>query len=84
MEAFKRNEQPFKIAVLDDDPTGIQTVHYVYVYTDWEISTIREAFKDSSCLFYIITNSRSRQRRCTEPLPADCWPCPGKPISRFW
>ena len=25
MEAFKRNEQPFKIAVLDDDPTGIQT-----------------------------------------------------------
>ena len=25
-----------KIVVLDDDPTGIQTVHGIYVYTDWE------------------------------------------------
>ncbi len=68
MEAFKRNEQPFKIAVLDDDPTGIQTVHDVYVYTDWEISTLREAFKDSSCLFYILTNSRSFGKKQTEEV----------------
>ena len=68
MEAFKRNEQPFKIAVLDDDPTGIQTVHDVYVYTDWEISTLREAFKDSSRLFYILTNSRSFGKKQTEEV----------------
>ena len=24
-----------KIIVLDDDPTGVQTVHEVSVYTDW-------------------------------------------------
>ena len=24
-----------KIIVLDDDPTGVQTVHDVSVYTDW-------------------------------------------------
>ena len=23
------------VVVLDDDPTGIQTVHGLYVYTDW-------------------------------------------------
>lgn len=68
MEAFKRNEQPFKIAVLDDDPTGIQTVHGVYVYTDWETDTIREAFRDSGSLFYILTNSRSFGRIQTEEV----------------
>jgi hypothetical protein len=31
-----------KILVLDDDPTGGQTVHVVSEYTDWEEETIRE------------------------------------------
>ena len=29
-----------KIVVLDDDPTGIQTVHGIYVYTDWSPETL--------------------------------------------
>lgn len=29
-----------KIVVLDDDPTGIQKVHGIHVYTDWEESSI--------------------------------------------
>jgi uncharacterized protein YgbK (DUF1537 family) len=48
-----------KIIVLDDDPTGIQTVHDVYVYTDWHLETIQEAFQDANNLFFILTNSRS-------------------------
>ncbi len=48
-----------KIIVLDDDPTGIQTVHDVYVYTDWCLETIRKAFHDTNDLFFILTNSRS-------------------------
>ena len=24
-----------KIVVIDDDPTGVQTVHGIHVYTDW-------------------------------------------------
>ena len=34
-----------KIVVLDDDPTGVQTVHGVHVYTDWSISSINKALK---------------------------------------
>jgi len=47
-----------KIIVLDDDPTGVQTVHDVYVYTDWSIESIRKGFKAPEKLFYLLTNSR--------------------------
>ena len=33
-----------KIIVLDDDPTGVQTVHDVSVYTDWSEETIERGF----------------------------------------
>ena len=33
-EEIHKNER--KIVVLDDDPTGVQTVHGVCVYTDWK------------------------------------------------
>ena len=33
-----------KIVVLDDDPTGVQTVHDISVYTNWEKDTIRQGF----------------------------------------
>jgi uncharacterized protein YgbK (DUF1537 family) len=48
-----------KIVVLDDDPTGIQTVHGISVYTDWSIESIRSGFSEPSRMFYILTNSRS-------------------------
>lgn len=47
-----------KIVVLDDDPTGVQTVHDISVYTNWEKDTIRQGFEESNNLFYILTNSR--------------------------
>lgn len=47
-----------KIIVLDDDPTGTQTVHHVSVFTDWSLDTIREGFLDKNRMFYILTNSR--------------------------
>ena len=48
-----------KIVVLDDDPTGVQTVHDISVYTDWSEKSIRQGFMEKSKLFYILTNSRS-------------------------
>lgn len=48
-----------KIIVLDDDPTGIQTVHDVLVITKAEDGPIKEAFEREDKLFYILTNSRS-------------------------
>lgn len=47
-----------KIVVLDDDPTGVQTVHDVSVYTDWMKDSIRQGFQEKNNLFYILTNSR--------------------------
>ena len=50
---------PFKIIVLDDDPTGVQTVHDVSVYTDWDEASIRAGFEEQNKMFFILTNSRS-------------------------
>lgn len=47
-----------KIIVLDDDPTGVQTVHGVSVYTDWTVESIEAGFKEEQPMFFILTNSR--------------------------
>lgn len=48
-----------KIVVLDDDPTGVQTVHDISVYTDWEYETILAGFKETNSMFFVLTNSRA-------------------------
>jgi uncharacterized protein YgbK (DUF1537 family) len=52
-------KSPRKVVVLDDDPTGTQTVHGIDVLTGWEVEDLRQAFLSDSKLFYILTNSRS-------------------------
>ena len=52
-----------KIVVLDDDPTGVQTVHGVYVYTDWSKDSIKRGFEDENSIFFILTNSRGLLKR---------------------
>jgi len=47
-----------KIIVLDDDPTGSQTVHGCLLLTRWDPATLREALRDPSPLFFILTNTR--------------------------
>src|SRR5688572_21806601 len=49
-----------KLVVLDDDPTGTQTVYDVPVLTTWEVDTLRAEFSGPHPCFYILTNSRSR------------------------
>lgn len=49
---------PTTVIVLDDDPTGTQTVHDIPVVTNWENHTL-EAEIAQSKVFYILTNSRS-------------------------
>ncbi|MCH5278118.1 MAG: hypothetical protein J1E80_09875 [Desulfovibrionaceae bacterium] len=49
---------PHKIVVLDDDPTGVQTVHDISVFTDWTPESIEQGFDESVKVFYILTNSR--------------------------
>lgn len=48
-----------KVVVLDDDPTGTQTVYDVPVLTEWDVGTLRAEFARPGPCFYILTNSRS-------------------------
>ena len=60
-----------KIVVLDDDPTGVQTVHDVSVYTDWDEDTIEQGFREEGQIFFILTNSRALTSKETEKVHQD-------------
>jgi uncharacterized protein YgbK (DUF1537 family) len=48
-----------KLVVIDDDPTGTQTVHDIELFTTWNRQTLAEALRNEPRLFYLLTNSRS-------------------------
>ena len=48
-----------RVVVLDDDPTGIQTVHGCLLLTQWNRSTVAVAFEDDCPFFYVLTNTRA-------------------------
>ena len=55
-----------KLVVLDDDPTGIQTVHGCLLITQWDEQSMTEAFEDEQPFFYILTNTRAMTREDAE------------------
>jgi uncharacterized protein YgbK (DUF1537 family) len=48
-----------KIIVLDDDPTGSQTVHSCLLLMQWDVETLRVALRDAAPIFFVLTNTRS-------------------------
>lgn len=48
-----------KIIVLDDDPTGSQTVHSCLLLTQWDVDTLKLGLQDESPIFFVLTNTRS-------------------------
>ncbi len=48
-----------KLVVLDDDPTGTQTVHNIAVLTEWSVETLAAELRRDAPAFYLLTNSRS-------------------------
>lgn len=48
-----------KIVVLDDDPTGTQTIHGLPVLTEWPIQALEAELENDLPAFYVLTNSRS-------------------------
>lgn len=48
-----------KVVVLDDDPTGTQTVHGVPVLTAWTVEALQAELANDLPAFYLLTNSRS-------------------------
>ena len=51
-----------KVFVLDDDPTGTQTVHDTIVLTEWPVEALRREMESADPVCYILTNSRSVSR----------------------
>jgi len=47
-----------KIIVLDDDPTGSQTVHSCLLLTRWDVETLTVGLQDDAPLFFVLTNTR--------------------------
>ena len=48
-----------RLVVLDDDPTGTQTVAGLPVLTRWAEDDLRWAFGQQVAAFFVLTNSRS-------------------------
>jgi uncharacterized protein YgbK (DUF1537 family) len=61
LEEIRRRvvESGRRVVVLDDDPTGVQSVHGVPVLTAWVVEDLRWALEQTSPTSYILTNSRS-------------------------
>ncbi len=79
-EAACRDFRP-QILVLDDDPTGVQTVHGISVVTDWQRETLQDALEETLSgkerMFFVLTNSRSftaeRTTRAHEEIARNAW-----------
>jgi uncharacterized protein YgbK (DUF1537 family) len=48
-----------KIIVLDDDPTGSQTVHSCLLLMRWDVETLQLGLRDDSPIFFVLTNTRA-------------------------
>lgn len=56
------------LVVLDDDPTGTQTVCDIVVVTAWDVATLTAELSAAPVCFYILTNSRSLTPAATRSL----------------
>lgn len=60
------HKKAIKLVVLDDDPTGIQTVHGCLLLTNWKAENLEKAFNYESPIFYVLTNTRSMTAEAAE------------------
>jgi uncharacterized protein YgbK (DUF1537 family) len=59
------------VVVLDDDPTGTQTVYDTPVLTEWSAPVLRREFQRQTPLVFILTNSRSESPARAERINAE-------------
>ncbi|MHA5048686.1 four-carbon acid sugar kinase family protein [Streptomyces sp. SD15] len=58
-EVAARTATAPRLVVLDDDPTGTQTVAGIPVLTTWTTEDLRWALRQESTAFFVLTNTRS-------------------------
>lgn len=62
-----------KVVVLDDDPTGSQTVHGCPLLLRWDFETLRSGLAHPSPLLFVLTNTRAlAPAEAAERLRAIC------------
>ncbi len=59
LTCIRKEASTAQLVVLDDDPTGTQTVHGIPVLTTWEVETLIQVLGRDWPVIYILTNSRS-------------------------
>ena len=62
------NQKLFKklnktLVIIDDDPTGNQTVYNIPLLTEWDLDTLINEFKNETPAFFFLTNSRSLSKK---------------------
>ncbi|MBE9159230.1 four-carbon acid sugar kinase family protein [Nodosilinea sp. LEGE 06152] len=57
-----------KIIVLDDDPTGSQTVHSCLLLMQWDVETLRQGLRDAAPIFFVLTNTRALTAAAAEAV----------------
>lgn len=65
---YRNSACKIKWVMLDDDPTGVQTLHDVSVYTCINEESIRQGFLEDNNIFVLLTNSRALQKDETVKL----------------
>lgn len=53
------NQAQPKIIVIDDDPTGSQTVHSCLLLMQWDVATLKQGLQDSVPIMFILSNTRA-------------------------
>ena len=53
------NQNQPKVIVIDDDPTGSQTVHSCLLLMQWDIATLKQGLSDDVPIFFILSNTRA-------------------------
>ncbi len=53
------NQKQPKIIVIDDDPTGSQTVHSCLLLMQWDVATLTKGLRDRVPIFFILSNTRA-------------------------
>ena len=53
------NQAQPKIIVIDDDPTGSQTVHSCLLLMQWDVETLKRGLADDAPIFFILSNTRA-------------------------
>lgn len=53
------NQSQPKIIVIDDDPTGSQTVHSCLLLMKWDVATLEQGLQDKVPILFILSNTRA-------------------------